>query len=137
MHALLELFLRHLAVRDQETKAWAEVFELLPHLVDRLHPVVEIERLPTARMLSLERHLDQRFVVLPDGGSDRSPAGRRRLDDRDVTQPRERHVERARNGCRGESKHVDLEPKRPEELLLADTETLLLVEDDEAEVLRV
>ena len=45
-------------------------------------------------------------------------------------------MERARNGRRGESEHVDLEPKRAEELLLGDAETLLLVEDDEAEVLR-
>ena len=33
-------------------------------LVDRLDAVVEIERLPAARMLSLERRLDQLFVVL-------------------------------------------------------------------------
>ena len=64
MHALLELLLGHLAVRDEETKARAKLLELLPRLVDRLDAVVEIERLPAARMLSLERHLDQLFVVL-------------------------------------------------------------------------
>ncbi len=105
-------------------------------LVDRLDAVVEVERLPSSRVLALERHLDQLLVVLPDGGADRAPTRRRRLDDRDVAQSRERHVERPRDRRRREREHVDLEPQRAQELLLRDAEALLLVENDEPEVLR-
>ena len=55
MHPLLELTLRHLAVRDEEAEARAELLELLGRLVDRLDAVVEVERLALARVLALER----------------------------------------------------------------------------------
>ena len=45
-------------------------------------------------------------------------------------------MQRARDRRRGEREHVDLEPKRAQELLLRDAEALLLVEDDEPEILR-
>ena len=45
-------------------------------------------------------------------------------------------MERPRNRRRGQREDVDLEPQRAQELLLRHAEPLLLVEDDEAEVLR-
>ena len=45
-------------------------------------------------------------------------------------------MQRARDRRGGEREHVDLEPERAQQLLLRDAEALLLVEDDEAEVLR-
>ena len=76
------------------------------------------------------------LVVLAHGRADRAAALRRRLDDRDVAQPGQRHVQRARDRRRRQREHVDLEAQRAEQLLLRDAEALLLVEDDEAEVLR-
>ena len=55
MHALLEVALAHLPVRDEEAQARAQLAQLLADLVDRLDAVVEVERLPAARVLSLER----------------------------------------------------------------------------------
>ena len=55
MHAVLELALAHLAVRDEEAEPGAELPQLLCHLVDRLDAVVEVERLAAARVLALER----------------------------------------------------------------------------------
>ena len=136
VHPLLEIALAHLAVRDEEAEAGAELAQLLAHLLDRLDAVVEVERLAAARVLALERDLDQLLVVLAHGRPDRPAPLGRRLDDRDVAQTRERHVERARDRRRGEREHVDLEPQRAEQLLLGDAEALLLVEDDEAELLR-
>jgi hypothetical protein len=72
VHALLELLLRHLAVGDEEAQAGAQLLELLPDLVDRLDPIVEVEGLPSACVLALERHLDELFVVLAHRGSDRA-----------------------------------------------------------------
>ena len=118
MHPLLQLALTHLPVRDDEAQLRAELLQLLGCLFDRLDAVVEVERLPAALDLALERRLRERLVVLADRGSDRAAALRRRLDDRDVAEPGERHVERARDGRRGEGEHVDLEPEAAQELLL-------------------
>ena len=136
VHPLLELALAHLPVRDEEPEPGAELAELLAHLVDRLDAVVEVERLAAAGVLSLERDPDQLLVVLPHARPDRASPFGRRLDDRDVAQAGERHVQRPRDRRRREREHVDLEPERAQQLLLGDTEALLLVEDDEAELLR-
>ena len=45
-------------------------------------------------------------------------------------------MQRARDRRRREGEHVHLEPERAQQLLLRHAEALLLVEDDEAEVLR-
>jgi hypothetical protein len=96
---------------------------------------VQVERLTAARVLALERGRDEILVELADGRTDGPPARGGRLDDRDVAEPGERHVQRPRDRRRRQREHVDLEPKRAEELLLGDSEALLLVEDDEAQLL--
>ena len=45
VHLLLELALPHLAVRDDEAQAGAELLQLLGRLLDRLDAVVEVEGL--------------------------------------------------------------------------------------------
>ena len=87
VHPLLEVALPHLAVGDEETEPRAQLLELCAHLLDRLDTVVEIERLPAARMLALERLPDHLLVELPHGRPDRPPPLWRRLDDRDVAEP--------------------------------------------------
>ena len=123
-------------MRDREAEARAELLQLERRFLDRLDPVVQVERLPPARMLALERRLDELLVVLPHARPDRAPPLGRGLDHGDVAKPRQRHVQRARDRRRREREHVDLQPQRAEQLLLGDAEPLLLVEDDEAEGLR-
>ena len=135
-HLLLELALAHLPVRDEEAELRAELLQLRRRLVDRLDAVVEVERLAAARVLALERRLDQLLVVLADVRADRPAALGRRLDHRDVAQAGERHVQRARDRRRREREHVDLEPQLAQQLLLRDAEALLLVDDHEPELLR-
>ena len=135
VHLLLELALAHLSVRDEEAQFGRELLQLLRDLLDRLDAVVQIERLSAALVLPLERRLHDLLVVLADGGADRPAALRRRLDDRDVAQAGQRHVQRPRNRRRRKREDVDLEPERAQQLFLRDAEALLLVEDDEAEVL--
>ena len=136
VHLVLELLLRHLAVRDEHARRRHELLHLPRRLLDRLDAVVQIERLTVALQLALERHLDQLLVVLAHRRADRAAALGRRLDDRDVAHAGERHVQRARDRRRAQRQHVDLEAERLQELLLLDAEALLLVEDDEAELLR-
>ena len=57
---------RHLPVRDEHARLGAELAQLLGRLLDRLDAVVEVERLPLARELALERRLDELLVVLAD-----------------------------------------------------------------------
>ena len=109
VHLVLELLLGHLAVRDEHAHARHELLHLLGRFHDRLDAVVEVERLAVALLLALERLLDRLLVVLADARADRPPSLRRRLDDRDVAQAGERHVERPRNRRRAERQHVDLE----------------------------
>ena len=109
----------------------------LGRLVDRLDAVVQVEDLAAALQLALDRALDEVVVVLADVGVDRAAALGRRLDHGDVAQPGERHLERARDRRRGQRQHVDAQPQLAQRLLLLDAEALLLVDDHEAEVLRL
>ena len=135
-HPILELLLAHLPVRDDHAEVRGQRLEPRGPLVDRLHPVVEEERLSPARDLPLQRLLDQLLVELADVRPDRAPALGRCLDDRDVPQARERHVECARDRRRRQREDVDLEAQLAQQLLLRDAEALLLVHDHEPEVLR-
>ena len=112
-----------------------ELAQVLGRLLDRLDAVVEEERLALALVLAQQRLADELLVVLAHVGADRPAALRRRLDDADVAEPGERHVQRARDGRRREGEDVDLEPELAQELLLRDAEALLLVDDHEAEIL--
>src|SRR5207237_7506865 len=101
-------------------QAWALLLELERRLLDRLDAVVQVEGLAAARVLAVERELDHLLVVLGDRRPDRPPSLGRRLDDRDVPQARERHVQRARDRRRRESERGDLEPEGGRERLLGD-----------------
>src|ERR671933_45811 len=56
---------------------WATDTRALGSLVDRLHAVVQEERLSAARQLALDRLLHELLVVLADVGADRPAALRR------------------------------------------------------------
>ena len=129
----LQLGLVHLAVGLGEADARAEGAQALGGLVQRVDPVVEEEGLAPARRLALDRAPHQLLVVGPDVGPDRPPALGRRLDHRDVAQPGEAHLQRARNRRRGQREHVDPQLQLAQQLLLAHAEALLLVDDHEPE----
>ena len=66
VHLLLELALRHLAVRDDEPEPGHELPQLLGRVLDRLDAVVQVEALAAALVLALERRLHELLVVLAD-----------------------------------------------------------------------
>ncbi len=96
-HHRLELPLAHLPVGDREAHARAQRAQPLGRLLDRLDAVVQEERLPIALVLAQDRALDELLLVLADVCLHRPAALRRRLDHRDVAQPRQRHLQRARD----------------------------------------
>ena len=59
----------------------------------------------------------------------------RRVDEREVTDAGERHLERARDRRRGERQHVDVRAPLLDPLLVLHAEPLLLVDDEQADVL--
>ena len=63
-----------------------------------------------------------------------APIDGRRRQRADVAQPQQRHMQRARDGRRGESEYVDLRAQRQERLLVLDPEALLLVDHDQAKI---
>ena len=133
-HRSLELGLVHLPVGLGEANARAERPQALGDLVQRLDPVVEEEGLAAALDLALDRPAHQLLVVGADVGADRPPALGRRLDHRDVAQPGEAHLQGPRDRRRRHRQHVDLELQLAQELLLADPEALLLVDDQQPQL---
>src|SRR6266576_657929 len=123
-------------MRDDEAQLRAELAQPLGRLVDRLDAVVQVEGLALTCVFAAERRLDKLLVVFAHEGTDRAAALRGGLDHGDVAQARERHVQRAWDRRRGQAENVDLEAELTQELLLRDAETLLLVDDDQAELLR-
>ncbi len=123
-------------MRDLEARLRAQRAQPLGRLVDRLDAVVQEERLPAARQLALDRLLDELLVVLADVRLDRPPALRRRLDHGDVADAGDRHLQRARDRRGAHRDHVDAQLELAQQLLLLDAEALLLVDDQQAEVLR-
>ena len=61
-------------------------------------------------------------------------AGRRRVDDRQVSHAGHGHLQRPRNRRRGERQDVDLRAQLLEALLVLDAEPLFLVDDHQAEI---
>ena len=120
---------------DGERHARAQRAQPDRRLVDVLDAVVQEERLAAARLLALQRLLDELLVVLADVGLDRAAALGRRLDHADVAQARERHLQRARDRRRAHRDDVHLELQLAQQLLLLDAEALLLVDDQQPEVL--
>ncbi len=121
---------------DGEAHAGAQRAQPLGRLLDRLDAVVQEERLSAALVLAQDRPLDKLLLVLAHVRPHRAAALRRSLDHGDVAQPRQRHLQRARDRRGGHRDHVDLQLQLAQQLLLLDPEALLLVDDQQAEVLR-
>ena len=74
------------------------------------------------------------LVVLADEGEDGLAFGRWCLQERQVADAHERHLEGARNRCRRQRQDVDVRLELLDLLLVLDPEALLLVDDEETEV---
>src|SRR5881398_3442242 len=133
-HQLLELALAHLPVADAQARFRHEGLQFCRDLADGAHLVVHEIDLPAAAQLAQRRLAQRRRMPLDEEGLDGEPPGRGGRDQRQVAQPAERHVERARNRRRGEGEHVHVGAQRLQALLVAHAEAMLLVDDEEAEV---
>jgi hypothetical protein len=125
---------RHLAVRDGEPGSGQDSLEPLSDFGDGLNLIVDKEDLAAAADFAGHVVADEAVVPRRDFGSDFAAARRRGVNLRDVAEPGERHVERARNRGRGEGQHVDRGPRRPDAFLLPHPELLLFVDYQQAQI---
>ena len=106
-------------------------------LVDGLHAVGDVVDLAITGELRTNGRGDDVWVVLPHRHLDGEAPRRRRHDQAHVAHAAHRHLHGARDGRGREREHVDLLAHVLELLLVLDAEALLLVDDDEAQVVRV
>ena len=134
-HGALERALLHLPVGNGNRRLRHQLPEPAGDRVDVLHPVVHEEHLAAAAELAQDRVAHDGFVVARHVGADRQPIERRRLDDAQIADAGECHVQRARDrGC-GQRQHVDGGAELTDALLVAHPETMLLVHDEQPEPL--
>ena len=134
-HHLFQFRLRHLTVADEDARLRRQFAQLLGDVVDGPHAVVEKENLPVAFQFPQDRLTDRLSAVLGNEGFDREARFRRSMDHAHVADSGQGHVQGARDGRRAESEDVHLGPHLLEPFLVGHAETVLLVNDDQAEVL--
>ena len=133
-HHALELPLPHLPVPDRDARLGHQRGQSFGGRVDRLDAVVHEVHLAAAPQLALAGFADGRVVPLRDEGLDREAGSGRGRDQRQVTQAAERHVQRARDRGGRQCQQVHLGAQALQALLVAHPETMLLVDDHQAEV---
>ena len=94
---LLQRALVHLPVGDGDARLGHQLAQPRGGTVDRLHPVVHPEDLALAEQLAADRLDGDALVVLADEGEDRLAVGRRGLQQRQVADADEAHLQRARD----------------------------------------
>ena len=134
-HHLLELPLAHLPVRDADPRAPGRCRGGTAPWPDGADAVVDEVDLPAALQLGLDRLLHRARVELHHEGADGAPVLGRRGDDGEVAHAGQAHVQRARDGRRGEREHVHQLAELLQPLLVGDAEALLLVHHHQAQVL--
>ena len=138
LHHMTQTLFVQFAVCDRNADLLAEeLFELRGAAVDGLHAVVQVVDLPAARKLAPDGFGDHAPIVLEYIGLHRLTVLRRHLDGGHIADARQRHVQCARNGRRGERERVHLLGKLLELFLVRHAEALLLVDDEQSEVLEV
>ena len=101
---------------------------------DGLHAVVHQVDLPAPAQLELDGGLHQLVAPGRHHGLDGEAVLGRGLDEADLAQAREAHVERARDGRGAQGELIHVEPQLLQPLLVAHAEALLLVDDHQAQV---
>ena len=102
-HDFFQFFRPHLAVGHGHLRFRNQIGELERQAIDGFDAIVQKKHLPAAFELAQDRVADQPLVVAGHVGLDRQAVHRRRLDDAQIADADQRHVQRARNRRRGEA----------------------------------
>ena len=134
-HHGLEVLFAHLSVRNSQARARRQRLNARGDRLDGLDTIVDEIDLPPTVQLPRDRLLQQRVVPGLDKREHRRPVLGRRLEEREIAEPREREMQRAWDGRRGQRQHVDAELERLQPLLVPHPEAVLLIDDQQAEIL--
>ena len=133
-HRVLECFLTHPAVAHRCDRIRHEALDRLPYLIKPRDPVVYYKYLSAARKLTLDRVPQYLLFVRSHVCVDRKPVPRRLVDDADILDARERHIQSPRYRGRRQCKNIDVLLELLQLLLVPYAESLLLVDDQKPEV---
>ena len=97
--------------------------------LDALHAIMHEEDLPAAIDLAQNSLAYHGVVVLANRRANGQAFLRRRFNDAHIAQVDERHMQCARNRCRGHRQNIDLGAQLLEPLFMRDAEALLFVHD--------
>src|SRR5581483_2940427 len=136
-HDLLEHGLVHLPMGDGNARFGHELLEARRHALDVLHSVVHEEDLAFTQQLTPDRFAYGTLVVLADVGEDRHALGGWRVQQREVADPGEAHLEGARDWRGGQREYVDVDLELLDVLLVGDAEALFLVDNEQPKVLEL
>ena len=132
---VLQLILIHLAMRHDHARFRNKFTNMLRGLLDRPHTVVHVEHLAISQQFTTNSRRDLLILLHTYVGQHGVTIFRRGKDRRHIANSRHRHLQRARNRRRRHRQHVDVGTQRLDVLLVLHTETLFLVDNNEAQVL--
>ncbi len=120
---------------DADTRIGQQLLQFVRGFFDGLDFVVQEINLPAALEFALAAFDDAVRIPARYESLDRVSLHRRCGDNRQIAHARQRHVERARNRRRRHRQQIHAGAQRLQLFLVADAETMLLVDDDQPQVL--
>ncbi len=100
----------------------------------RFHAVVDKIDLAAPSQFAQDRFPNEFVAGSDDLRANGQTAGRRRVDDREISHARHGHLQRARNRCGRERQDVDLRAQLLQSFLVFDAEPLFLIDDHQPEI---
>ena len=134
-HELLQIAFTHLAVTDSDVCFGHEFADGLSRLFDGLYGVVDEVVLSATPDFPQAGFAHHGFVPLQNEGLHGQTLRGRRRNQGQIAQAAHGHVQGPGNGRRGQCENVDLGAQSLEFFLVADPETMLLVDHHQAQVL--
>ena len=130
----VQLFLGHLAVGDAHPRPGYHLADMGGAGLDVVHPVVQVVDLTAPGQLLLHGFGEDDVIVFQHERLHRLALDGRLLDGGEVADAAHGHVQGAGDGGGREGQHVHADKVLFQLLLVLDAETLLLVDDDKAQV---
>ena len=133
-HDGFERFGIHLPMRHDDPRFRNDLLQPGAGPFHRLHAIMDKVHLAAASELAENGFPNQLVARADDLRANGQAAGRRRVDDRQISHARHGHLQGPRNRRRGQRQDVHLRAQLLEPLLVLDAEPLFFVDDDQAEI---
>ena len=137
LHHIAQGLLAHLTVGNTHADAGNPAFDSRGTLVNGFGAVVQIVDLTAPLHFPADGIINDRIVVLHDEGLHRIPVRGRLFDGGHIPDAGKGHIQRSGYGGSGEGQHVHPLGHFLQTLLVADTEALLLIDDQQPQILEL